>query len=128
MRKAKTYAQRVRNIFRWLYSLLFLLVVVAVVVVLGLALLEPIYTPPWREWLPLLIVCLISGMVWTIFAVRSGKVERTTGKIFGAFAVNLFLIIFIAFIAITIISFFGWNGGAPLDDVEPINPADAQYP
>lgn len=117
-----------RRIFGSLYSVLFLLALLAFLVFLVLALLEPIYTTPWREWIPLLVVCLISGAVWTIFAVRSGKVERKTSEILGTFIANLLVVILIAFFSIIVISFFAWNGDAPLDDVEPVHPADAQYP
>ena len=117
-----------RKIFRRLYSMLFLLAILTLVVFLVLALLEPIVTTPWREWIPLLVFCLISGIAWTIFALRSGKVERTTSEILGTLMVNLLVVILIAFISIIVMSIFAWNGGAPLDDIEPVHPADAQYP
>jgi hypothetical protein len=34
------------------------------------------------------------------------------------------IVVLIALVASLILGFFAWNGGAPLDDVEPINPAD----
>ena len=38
------------------------------------------------------------------------------------------IVLLIALVTILVLGFFGWNGGAPLDDVEPINPADIDFP
>lgn len=112
----------------WIHTFLFLSIVTSIALVIVLALFEPIYSTPFQEWVPLLLFCIIVATIWTIFAVKmqNQKIKwRNLGK---EYLSRIAIVLLIALVTILVLGFFAWNGGAPLDDVEPINPADIDFP
>jgi O-antigen/teichoic acid export membrane protein len=112
----------------WFSTLLFLTIVTSLALVLILAALEPIYSTPIQEWVPLLIFCISISTVWTALTVKTRNQEIKWVNLVKEFLSRTAFVVLIAIVAILIFGFFAWNGGAPLDDVEPINPADIDFP
>ena len=112
----------------WFSTLLFLSIVTSLALVLVLAVFEPIYSTPIQEWVPLLLFCITIATVWTVFTVKIRDQKIKWIDLVKEFLSRTAIVVLIAFVSILILGFFAWNGGAPLDDVEPINPADIDFP
>lgn len=112
----------------WFSTLLFSSIVTSLALILVLAVLEPIYSTPIQEWVPLLLFCITIATVWTVFTVKIRNQKIKWIDLVKEFLSRIAIVVLIAFVAILILGFFAWNGGAPLDDVEQINPADIDFP
>jgi hypothetical protein len=112
----------------WFSTLLFLSIVTSLALILVLAVLEPIYSMQIQEWVPLLLFCITIATVWTVFTVKIRNQKIKWIDLVKEFLSRIAIVVLIAFVAILILGFFAWNGGAPLDDVEQINPADIDFP
>lgn len=112
----------------WVGTFLFLSIVTSIALVIVLALFEPIYSTPFQEWVPLLLFCLTVATIWTIFAVKMKNQKIKLRNLGKEYLGRIAIVLLIALVAILVLGFFAWNGGAPLDDVEPISPADIDFP
>ena len=112
----------------WFSTLLFLSIVTSLALILVLAVLEPIYSTPIQEWVPLLLFCITIATVWTVLTVKIRNQKIKWSDLVKEFLGRTAIVVLIGFVAILILGFFAWNGGAPLDDVDPINPADIDFP